>query len=214
MYGMCKCLLCETNWFTQAKHMKTTHTAIYSMYGMCHIFCCRTFTYRCILCEKICFLQPFPANTWKPNIQQLNQCMECEHVFCCRIFMYQCTLCEKVVFFNHFQQSTAKPHMQHYTSCPWTLSINVHCVNKIVFLNHFQQSTAKRHMQHDTSCPWTFCDKIFETIMCAFTKYFISVWKLWDWTKCENNFFKGNIYLRHMESTQEQYYSSPCHVRR
>ena len=153
MYEICKCLLCETNCFTQpltAKHMKTTHTAIYSMYGMCHIFCCRTFTYRCILCEKICFLQPFPANTWKPNIQQLNQCMECENVFCCRKFMYQCTLCEKVVFSNHFQQSTEKPHMQH-----------------------------------DTSCPWTFCDKIFETIMCAFTKYFISVWKLWDWTKCE-----------------------------
>ena len=82
MYGMCKCLLCETNCFTQpltAKHMKTTHTAIYSMYGMCHIFCCRTFTYQCILCEKVCFLQPFPANTWKPNIQQLNQCMECEN---------------------------------------------------------------------------------------------------------------------------------------
>ena len=62
MYEICKCLLCETNCFTQpltAKHMKTPHTAIYSMYGMCHIFCCRKFIYQCILCEKIVFFNHF-----------------------------------------------------------------------------------------------------------------------------------------------------------
>ena len=87
MYGMCKCLLCETNWFTQAKHMKTTHTAIYSMYGMCHISAVGNLPINAYCVKKKCFLQPFPANTWTPNIQQLNQYMECEKVFCCRKFM-------------------------------------------------------------------------------------------------------------------------------
>ena len=136
MHGMCKCLLCETNCFSQpltAKHMKTTHTAIYSMYGMCHIFCYRT--YQCILCEKNCFLEPFPA----------------KHSKTAHATRYKLSM-------NFLWQNIWNNHV---------------CIHKIFY-------------------------KCMEIMRLN---------KMWT------NFFKGNILLSHMESTQEQYYNSPCHVR-